>query len=36
MFAMWSLDALGTLDEAVLMTDHNVEHFSRLRQRSPR
>ena len=28
-FARWGLDALGTLDETVLMTDHNVEHFSR-------
>ena len=28
-FATWGLNALGTLDETVLMTDHNVEHFSR-------
>ena len=28
-FAIWGLKALGTLDETVLMTDHNVEHFSR-------
>ena len=28
-FAMWGFKALGTLDETVLLTDHNVEHFSR-------